>query len=495
MKLHQSLTRINELMSVFVAQVKGATAMRQTDINQIAETILIPLFKEIYGYRNLKNLNYAESGNYPGIDLGDETARVAFQITSTCNSKKIKDTLRKFVEYKLYEKYDKLIIYILVEKQRTYSGSGYEEIIQDRFSFDKSKDIQDYRDLLKDISKFQIDITRKIEDILESNFGNGNVRSFGIVCEPQIETVTLNLLELFFPKTIYISELAIDRTDVINKSKIFPMKLNKSSSTRDVVRAALEQVGLKFGIDWINHEGKIVTFHDLNDEGLPLSSIIDRSTIINPSSREFYKVDESYERVFKSLLGRCLQQKLYHQRVVWQHQDQLFIFSDVEGEAKRVEQWYGKKKDERVVYERVIKENKPDEILYCKHLAFRTEYRLFGEQWYILIKPTWFFSHDGYRRFFYGADKIAWLKRQENNQAVFNHVRFITYFLKNNNLSDLFVKRHSYPFLLFGELIRFDSAPALDDNEWNPKDSKQNQANMEGFQKLSLPFDDEASLH
>ncbi|WP_446352514.1 SMEK domain-containing protein [Coleofasciculus sp. A1-SPW-01] len=70
-------------MSRFVTQVKGATAMTRTDINKGAETLLIPLFSAVYGYTHLQNLNETEGSNYPGIDLGDETARVAFQITST----------------------------------------------------------------------------------------------------------------------------------------------------------------------------------------------------------------------------------------------------------------------------------------------------------------------------------------------------------------------------------------------------------------------------
>lgn len=145
--------------------------MSRTDINQVAETILIPLFSEVYGYTNLKNLNYTEDSNYPGIDLGDETARVAFQITSTSDTEKVKHTLAKFVENKFYKKYDKLIIYILRKKQNTYSGTGYDEIIKRNFYFDKNNDIRDYRDILKEVANFQIDKARKVESILEANFG------------------------------------------------------------------------------------------------------------------------------------------------------------------------------------------------------------------------------------------------------------------------------------------------------------------------------------
>ena len=82
MNLKKSQDRINELMSIFVAQVKGAGAMSRTDINHVSENVLIPLFSEIYGHTELKNLN-AEDSNFPAIDLGDEKTGIAYQITST----------------------------------------------------------------------------------------------------------------------------------------------------------------------------------------------------------------------------------------------------------------------------------------------------------------------------------------------------------------------------------------------------------------------------
>ncbi|MEP0886248.1 SMEK domain-containing protein, partial [Trichocoleus sp. ST-U3] len=192
----RSRNRINQLISLFLWQIKTNTAMGQTDINKISETILIPLFTEVYGYRELKNLN-RESLNYPGIDLGDETARVAFQITSTSDSEKVKHTLRKFTEYKLYEKYDKLIIYILTEKQKSYSGTGYEEIIQGKFTFDKDKDIQDYRDLLKEVNNFQcIDKVRRVESILEAHFGEGRTLTEWEVVD-NVERVVNEYTQLF----------------------------------------------------------------------------------------------------------------------------------------------------------------------------------------------------------------------------------------------------------------------------------------------------------
>ena len=171
MNLKKCRVRISELMSKFVVQVESENAMGMLDINRVSEDVLIPLFLQVYGHTNLKNLNVSEVLNSSAIDLGDEETRTAYQITSTPTSQKVKKTLEKFIAHKRYEKYDHLIIYILTEKQKTYRGKGFDEIIQGKFSFDKDKDIRDYRDLLKEISGFPLEKARKVANILEQHFG------------------------------------------------------------------------------------------------------------------------------------------------------------------------------------------------------------------------------------------------------------------------------------------------------------------------------------
>lgn len=132
MNLDRTQSRIIELMSIFRLQIESATSMSRTDVNRVSEVVLIPLFAEVFGYKSLRNLNDTERANFPGIDLADDDARVAFQITSSADNEKIKDALRKFVKCELYKKYDRLSIYILTRKQSTYTGSGHDEIIQGR---------------------------------------------------------------------------------------------------------------------------------------------------------------------------------------------------------------------------------------------------------------------------------------------------------------------------------------------------------------------------
>ncbi|MEG4628581.1 SMEK domain-containing protein [Microcoleus sp. AR_TQ3_B6] len=171
MNLERVQKRIRDLMSLFVIQVKSAIPMQKTDINKVAQTILIPLIAEVYGYQNLKDLDFTEGRNFPSVDLGDETARVAFQITATRDIEKVKDTLTKFVFHKLYEKYDRIIIYIITDRQKDYSDTEINKIIQGKLSFDVKNDIWDYRNILGEVAKFQIEKAREVEKILEANFG------------------------------------------------------------------------------------------------------------------------------------------------------------------------------------------------------------------------------------------------------------------------------------------------------------------------------------
>jgi AAA ATPase domain len=162
--------RITYLMSRFVTEIKNSTAEGHTDPNKVAETILRDLIAEVYGYKNLINLNTKKT-NHPSIDLGDETERVAFQITATHKFDKVQETLQKFIKEKLYEKYERLIIYILTEKQNSYSDTEIKKIINSKFSFDVKKDIWDSGDILKEVANLPIEKARKVEKILEANFG------------------------------------------------------------------------------------------------------------------------------------------------------------------------------------------------------------------------------------------------------------------------------------------------------------------------------------
>jgi len=476
MRLLDYQNKINELMSAFVTQIKGATAMGRTDIKLVSETVLIPIFKEVFGYQYLKNLNYGED-NYPGIDLGDEEARVAIQVTSTSAIDKVKESLRKFLSYELNKKYDRVIIYILTEKQKSYSSNALEEVLQGSFSFDAEKDILDYTNILHEASFFDLQKAKRLVEILSQNFSlsvSKEIQAVSLPDQDLTETVHLNLLELFFPETLYVAELTLEKSSNRSFERKRRRGIYKFVSKREKVRQALSDMGLKFAVDWECYENSLITFHDLSDNALPLANIIDIGTVTSLEPDEFYGFNENQERVFKSLLRRCLQQKLYHRQVIWQNYENEFIFSAEPEQDIRKESWVGKKESDRTVYEITRKDD--GNVWYIKHLAFQTQFLFLDNQWFLLIKPDWFFSYDGYKPSFYLAEKVDWLKKQEKNIHVYNHLRFITHFLTHEEPSTLFNQVTPYPFLSFGNLVSFSSSPGLIDIEWNPPKDKMEEA-------------------
>jgi hypothetical protein len=476
-------------MARYVAQVKGATVMRETDINLVSEHLLVPLFKAIYPYPDLRNLNTSERANFPGIDLADDTERVAFQITATPDSEKVKETLRKFVQHGLYKRYDRLIVYIIIEKQKTYSGAGFEAIIDGKFVFDKDTDIQDYRDVLGVISTLPITQAQRIEGLLEAHFGDNKAPVFGLPSMLRTEEVFLNMVEVFFPRTLYVADIAKNQDDAAAPKRKNNQWHRHRKSKREQLISQLKEAGLRFSVDWEYHNNKIITFHDLDDTSLPLSHLIDEGTVTSLTPHEFYSIDDDHEDVFKSLLRRSLQQKLYRCHVKWQNEEKLFIFTDIEGEASRVETWSSSRINPREVFRRKMKEQEPDKISNCKHFAFETHFRRIAQHWYLTIKPDWFYSSDGYRKSFYGAEKVSWIKRRENNDSVANHVQFLRSFLIHEGSVpiaetisfletpvEMKLPRTLYPFLSFGELVMFDTAPYLEDKAYLPQKPKQDKS-------------------
>jgi hypothetical protein len=114
------LNEFRELVSQLRTEVEAASAMQLYDTHKIAEEVVLGLFRELYGLSELRNLN-ADQKNFPGFDLADDNKRVAIQVTATPNIDKVKSTLETFVRDRLFDRYDKLIVYILTRKQSSVS--------------------------------------------------------------------------------------------------------------------------------------------------------------------------------------------------------------------------------------------------------------------------------------------------------------------------------------------------------------------------------------
>ncbi len=102
------IKNITYKLSVLKSYIELKNIINHYDINIISENFYRDFFNLVYDF-NLENANYKKE-NMPAIDLVDDINKICIQITSENTTKKIKETIKKFEENKLYEKYNKLLI-------------------------------------------------------------------------------------------------------------------------------------------------------------------------------------------------------------------------------------------------------------------------------------------------------------------------------------------------------------------------------------------------
>ena len=345
--------------------------------------------------------------------------------------------------------------FVLTEKQSAYR-LDFKDELHGKLRFDPQVDVLDYKDVLRASSKLGVTELLAVDQALITNLG---IRSPLLMPSSPVSVDGpgwLNLLPITFPSRLYLGQTI---------PEVRPKKGSWNRNPRRWAKRYLGDRDLKFSSDWTIYDGQVVTFHDLYQRDLPLAQLVDAGTVTDLTTEEYHDIDANYHRAFKTLLRLCLQQLLYKRGVFWQHQVGLFCFGPTnEGARERNESWSDSKNAIRKVFIRVPKRDEPDKIYYCKHLAFRTAFHAFGSTWYMSVKPDWFFSFDGYRPWRWGAEKIDYLKRIEKNQTVFNHVKFLSHFLRRP--PDLYSEVPVYPFLTFLPLTSLHGLPELDDNAW-----------------------------
>ncbi|SES21445.1 hypothetical protein SAMN04490244_107144 [Tranquillimonas rosea] len=456
--------------------------MGHLDINKISEDVACGLFRELYGFSHLRNLNDEEAMNFPGIDLADDEARVAIQVTSDKSLEKVKSTIQKILDHKLYERYDRFIIYNLTRKQSSYSDQAVAAISGDKITFDARTDILDFKDLSTKAAQAEPRQLKAALDLLLVYTRGHDVgladEDFDPPQEPP-ESLAMNLVEVFFPPRLFIAEI---RAEALKGKKGAKIR-NQRKAVKEFCRGKDQPVPSDFEASG----GRLITFHDLDAGESPFRQVIEEGTVEEFAPIDYYGVDEDHERVFKSLLRFTLQQKLHKHDVMWQHHEKIFIFLPRSaGQRKRTENWTGQKVSSRMVFERKFKREKKDEVLSSRHLAFSVDFIQLDDRWYVVVTPDWFFSYgDEYRRSRYGDKLLSGLKRMEKNRSVYDQFRFIASWLEDIDGQDLFSDQNaSGPTLSFASPLKLTGARPLDEKLWEPLQAEEPDALQERFGTL-----------
>jgi hypothetical protein len=126
-------------------QIETRAKLNLYDLNIVAENFFKDLLNTVYSL-SLSNLN-RERTNNPGLDLGDKSQKIAFQITSTVDPRKIKQTLTILTSEQL-KAYKSIKLLIIGKRKQNYNIAN--ELLS-KTNFDPTRDIIDLDDLLKEI--------------------------------------------------------------------------------------------------------------------------------------------------------------------------------------------------------------------------------------------------------------------------------------------------------------------------------------------------------
>jgi len=465
MKIQDLQNEFRELVARLRYEIDAASAMGQFDAHKVSENLMCGLFRELCGWSDLRNLN-REQANFPGIDLADDKHRVAIQVTATADIGKVKYTLEQFIGHNLHRRYDRLIVYVLTAKQGSYSQTAIDVACEGKHKFSANDDVWDYKELCSKAADAEPHKLQAALNHLKSYLRGVPVGLADEDIDPPTtpsESLTANLVELYFPSALYIARLSDELVALHGK--------RRPGLWRNTIREFNLQSGYQIPSAYVIHSGNLVTFFDLTEPGSPYKRLIEPGTTEEHRAGDFSAIDEDHERVFKSLLRFSLQHRLFKERVRWENDIGEFVFLPLDDVLnQREEVWQGEKVAKRTVFSRQFNKKEPSKVFLQKHLSFATDFIYLDDRWFMAITPSWFFSYGAdFQKSGFSHDNLSWIKRQENNQQVLNHFRFVSAWLGAIDDEDLFSGRTSTDsFLSFGSPFTLSGAPSLEESGWRP---------------------------
>lgn len=336
-----------------------------------------------------------------------------------------------------------------------------------QIEFEKKVESKYFRKKVNDAFELQEEITKSLQTLIQERQNEFFKNT---------ESVYSNLVKITFPTEIYHAKLNINKKEIIKYNKARGYKFKKRPALYDFAVSALIAKNIRFPHDWIIWGKSILTFHNLQDDSIPLTEIIERGTAEKLTCEEIYDISLDDMSSFKFLLKKCLETKLYKLGVKYIKDSGLFVFIPIKKDKEdrwesRAIEWSKDKKATRTVVD--VKRNLKDkeEVFNMKCLAFRVRFEFIDDVWYLAIKPDWLFLWPDFRESTFAFKNIQWLKRNERNLHVFNHFNFIMKFLQSNETEELFKEYKEYPFLKIGDIEKFDFAPIVPDDTWRNLES------------------------
>lgn len=180
MKREILIKEIIDEFSILQHRIEFLSENNLQDINLISEYHIQELLNILFDLK-LTNSNQ-KSKNCVGIDLEDVDNRIAVQVTKNSRKTKIQETLDKFFQKSLHDRFSTLLIVILGKKLKKYSDLKFEN----EFNFNAEEHIIDFSTVVRKLSFLPTNKIEQIRNIFKNDKLNiSNVNSVTIFRKKQ----------------------------------------------------------------------------------------------------------------------------------------------------------------------------------------------------------------------------------------------------------------------------------------------------------------------
>ena len=209
---------IVEMLNNFKTEIQTFSSLGLTNINKHSENFLKRILNVTYGYE-LENLNKGKS-NYPGLDLGDKGEGIAFQITATKKSEKIDETLISCLKHKQYETFKQINVFILTNKQSSYT---LKTVTEPHFTFNSETNIQDFTVLLKDIEHLSPTTMKALYEYINSELHPvlKSIKENKVESEKYLLDVNASMQDIKMSKYFFWRSEVLLKTDIISVPEMY----------------------------------------------------------------------------------------------------------------------------------------------------------------------------------------------------------------------------------------------------------------------------------
>ncbi len=234
--------------------------------------------------------------------------------------------------------------------------------------------------------------------------------------------------------------------------------------------------------EFILRRNEIISVHDLRHH--QWSKVCETATAQPTSFKEWAEEDlEERESEVRELLHRCLDALTWKMGMRFNGKDHCFYFRKPEQQKEVRKNIRSKSKEARRGLVVEYYSGTPRRLRGYKHAAFRGEFRRFGEEWFLEVTPTTFYTFDGKRRKANSDQLRKGIKQIERHAAVSGHMKMWSELLAETEQTEFLDT--SYRHLALGRWQELTLPVSLPEKAWKARASA-DEAAVDKFLELNL---------